>query len=208
VERRVGVVVAVAHGETFRVDEACRWFSLRGDEFWEELMREIRPGDRFADVGANVGAYTVGAARRGAVVTAYEPNPEVAVLLRRSVQLNRVSHRVRVQEVAVGAEQGEKRLHGQGLHGALSAITPSGEIAVDMVTLRGPFDVVKIDVEGYELEVLRGAKSLLAGPSRPRAIFIELHGTDPFGLGLLPGYSPELIGVRGGGTEHWVARLE
>lgn len=73
---------------------------------------------------------------------------------------------------------------------------------------------MKIDVEGYELEVLPGAATVLADrDARPRAVFLELRrgcsstaGTDPNAFAaLLPGYELERVGTRGL-TEHWVGR--
>jgi hypothetical protein len=60
-------------------------------------------------------------------------------------------------------------------------------VRLDTVFAGVPLDVLKIDVEGYELEVLRGAQLLLSDPlRRPRCIFVELH---PYAWG-----SPEETG--------------
>jgi FkbM family methyltransferase len=216
--RRRGMPLAVGGGERIRVDPACRefvWSGELGEEhLWSELMAEIRAGDRFADVGANIGVYTVGAARRGAMVVSYEPNPRVAALLRRNIGLNGVEDRVTVSEAAVGAVHGELLLSPIGVLDVAARIDPAGSVRVRSVTLDGPFDVVKIDVEGYELEVLEGARALLADPARrPRAVFLELHsavltaaGVDPQSFrALVPGYTATRLGGREH-TEHWVLR--
>jgi FkbM family methyltransferase len=183
-------------------------------------MQELRPGDAFADVGANIGIYTIAAARRGVRVTSYEPNPETAALLRRNVALNGVSDRVTVQEVAVAATAGRLTFKSEGTLNWAARVDRTGTLDVPASTLEGSFDVVKIDVEGYELEVLAGAAPLLAErESRPRAIFVELHPerlakTDDVERSvreLLAGYSLTPLGAREHSdqwqrTEHWVAR--
>jgi FkbM family methyltransferase len=218
---RRGMPITLRGGERIRVDVACRgfvWFDE--DEIWDALMQELRPGDTFADVGANIGIYTIAAARRGVRVTSYEPNPETAALLRRNVALNGLSDRVTVQEVAVAATAGRLTFKSEGTLNWAARVDRTGGLDVQAATLEGAFDVVKIDVEGYELEVLAGAAPLLAeDESRPRAIFLELHPerlaeTDDVERSvreLLAGYLLTPLGAREHSdqwqrTEHWVAR--
>ncbi len=212
--------ITVRGGERIRVDVACRGFVWFGeDEFWDALMQEIQPGDSFADVGANIGVYTIAAARRGAQVTSYEPNPDTAALLRRNLELNGITDRVTVHEQAVAASDGTLPFVAEGTLNWGARVDAAGDLRVQSTTLTGAFDLVKIDVEGYELEVLAGAAPLLADrESRPRAIFLELH---PERLAadvprtalpdLLAGYRLTPLGVRARTddwqrTEHWVAR--
>jgi FkbM family methyltransferase len=218
---RRGMPITLRGGERIRVDVACRGFVWFGeDEIWDALMQELRPGDNFADVGANIGIYTIAAARRGARVTSYEPNPETAVLLRRNVALNGVSDRVTIHEVAVAATPGTLPFKSEGTLNWAARVDWAGGFDVQAATLEGSFDVVKIDVEGYELEVLKGAAPLLADhESRPRTIFLELHPErfaqdDDVGRSvreLLVGYGLIPLGARNHSdqwqrTEHWVAR--
>src|SRR5581483_151830 len=176
---RRGMPLAVGGGERIRVDPICRryvWEEHEEAGLWAALTGEIREGDRFADIGANIGIYTIAAARRGARVVSFEPNPRVAGLLRRNVALNGMGDRVDVREVALAASPGETHLAIRGTLDMGANIDQSGGVAVRAETLSEPFDVAKIDVEGYEYEVLRGAAALLADSTRrPRAIFIELH---------------------------------
>jgi FkbM family methyltransferase len=215
---RRGIVARVAGGETLLLDPACRTFTWvpdnaeTEDDFWKAVMGSIVPGDTFADVGANIGVYSISAARRGALVTSFEPNPDIAALLRRNVDLNGVSEHVSVREVAVAARPGELHLLPVGAHGCAGRIDELGEITVKAVQLTEHYDLLKIDVEGYELEVLRGADALLGDPAkRPRAIFLELH---PLRLEadfaaslrtLLPRYVLTRLGTRSR-EEHWLAR--
>jgi FkbM family methyltransferase len=126
----------------------------------QRAMREIvRPGMSAWDIGANVGFYTLGMSALGAKVRAFEPLPANLIDLRRHIAINRLT--VDVQSVAVSDKGGTRRFSGSGATGRL---TPEG-LAVRTVRLDdldGLPDVVKIDVEGGELAVLRGASGLIA----------------------------------------------
>src|SRR5579864_661352 len=216
---RRGMPLAVGGGEQIQVDPICRryvWEEHEEAGLWAALTSEVRRRDRFADIGANIGIYTIAAARRGARVMSFEPNPRVAALLRRNVALNGIGGRVDVREVALAASPGEMHLAIGGTLDMGAHINQSGGVAVRAETLSEPFDVVKIDVEGYEYEVLRGAAPLLADSTlRPRAIFIELHcalheasGANSHRLGdLLPEYHLTRLAApyAGRDREHWLA---
>jgi FkbM family methyltransferase len=71
------------------------------------ILHLLRAGDLFADIGANVGSYTVLAAGvRGARVVAVEPGCAARVALAQNIALNRLGDRVSVQAVALGASVG------------------------------------------------------------------------------------------------------
>jgi FkbM family methyltransferase len=136
------------------------------------LLHFLRAGDLFVDIGANVGSYTVlAAAVCGADVIAIEPDPEAATVLRRNIKLNAAEHLVEVAGVAAGAASGEIRLTtGRGATNsvAVDASAPFRLAQVrtldEIVGRRSPA-MLKMDVEGYEAEVLFGAQSSLAKPS-------------------------------------------
>ena len=144
----------------------------------QALVECLKPGDVVLDVGANVGFIAVIAAKlvgpAGRVV-AFEPVPANARLVRRNARLNGLS-RLEVVETAVGDRCGTARLvlarlsGGSALAGTDLPPDACGEIEVPLTTLdawhaREPATrpaLVKIDVEGAELAVLRGAVGLLA----------------------------------------------
>lgn len=142
----------------------------------------VRPGDHVADIGANHGLYTHVFAKRGAVVEAFEPQPEcVAVLV--AYAARRRSRLVRVHPVALSTTRGAGTLHMP----AGSTSSPSASLHVSRgagaaldVELE-PLDsfelfdltLIKIDVEGAELDVLRGGSETLRR-SRP-LLFIEIE---------------------------------
>ena len=138
------------------------------------LLPLVRPGIRFVDIGANVGAYTlfVGARARmkgrgleeeAARILAFEPHPDTARKLRLNCRLNGLD--VHVRECAVGEAPGELDLWSDGggnvgQTSLLAEATSNAKLrhAVAVETLAGALDeagfdridLLKIDVEGWE----------------------------------------------------------
>ena len=136
------------------------------------LERRVEPGHVVLDVGAHIGEFTLLAAARGATVHAFEPDPANAALLRSNVATNDLQWRVTVHECALSDRDGEMRFlahHNPSLsalwteqHAAGSATTVAVQ-AARLDTIDVPrADIIKIDTEGAELAVLRGAARLLA----------------------------------------------
>lgn len=136
------------------------------------LTTRFRTGDAFVDVGANVGAYSVRAASSGMKVYSFEPNPENAKVLRRNAEINHLS--VDLFECALGSKEGEARL---SPNGALSRVSLDGSVVIPVRTLDSfdlpRVDLLKVDVEGHEFEVLKGAEKTIAR-FHPD-IIIEMH---------------------------------
>jgi FkbM family methyltransferase len=154
-------------------------------EMWGMVMAEARPGDVVADVGASIGLYTVALANRvgpEGQVYSFEPDPVSYDWLSRNVALNKLGCRVHSLPVVVGAEEGSVDFaSGRSTESAvLRAPSPISSrvqsVRLDNVLAGIALDLLKIDVEGYELHVLRGAAGLLRDPARgPRSIFVEVH---------------------------------
>jgi FkbM family methyltransferase len=146
---------------------------LKGDwEAWVStaLMSRIPRDGVFVDVGANCGWYSLLALRcQSKHVHAYEPNPRLATLLSRSLCVNGLLDRVTVREAACGATQKRATLTipAELFGGAsLKQIDGTG-IEVNVVRLDDEIehaDFIKIDVEGYEFEVLKGCERILGSP--------------------------------------------
>jgi FkbM family methyltransferase len=136
------------------------------------LMGQFKEKRTFVDVGANVGGYSVRAASWDMKVYAFEPNPDNLALLRRNIEINRVE--VEVLPFAIGARAGRARL---APNGGVSRIVKEDGIEVEMRTLDSfdlpAADLLKVDVEGYELEVFRGATKTLE--KYHPVIMIEMH---------------------------------
>jgi FkbM family methyltransferase len=144
------------------------------------LDRLVRRDRVSLDVGANIGLYTVELARRSRQVHAFEPLPDMAALLRRTVPRNVVVHDIALSDRSGEAELVIPSAGGELVHG-LASLEPgvgsaAGQFAVQKVPMR-PLDAVirdevafvKIDVEGHELHVLDGARELI---DRSRPVFL------------------------------------
>jgi len=192
----------------------------------EALHRTVAPGAIVFDVGANIGFFALLAARLagpGGRVVAFEPVPEVAGYARAAARSNALDDRVEIRTQAVGEHSGTAALHvvsePSWSHLASRGRHPDtvATIDVEVVTLDGLLDagepapgVIKLDVEGAEVEVLRGASRLLA-EHRP-ALIVELHETNAEVADLLEdaGYALDVLDgplpVREAGPARMLAR--
>jgi FkbM family methyltransferase len=153
------------------------------------FKRLLRPGDTFVDGGAHIGFFTILGARlvgsRGTVV-AFEPSSATRKTLSANVALNR-SGNVIVRPEALGSVAARSELShplsaqtGQATLRQASASV--GQEAVDVIALDslfdevGRIDVVKLDLEGFELEALKGMSRIL-GAHHP-SLVVEV--TDEF----------------------------
>ena len=142
----------------------------------------IQPGFVVYDIGANVGYFTLLAAvltgEKGQVY-AFEPLPRNIEFLKKHISLNNLSN-VEVIQAAVSDHSGEA-LFEFGASTAMGHLSPTGDLRIKMVSLDRMIangnlfapDVIKIDVEGAEYEVLRGAENLIE-TSHP-ILFLDTH---------------------------------
>lgn len=148
------------------------------------VRRHLRHGDICVDVGANYGLYTLLFAREAARVYAFEPNPAIRRVCQRAIALNDYQNVV-LDGRAISDECGQARFYVNREPG-LSALRPIRNttqiIDVEKVRLDDigleHVDWLKIDVEGHEMAVLRGARRLIARSPRIRLIveFIPERG--------------------------------
>lgn len=155
--------------------------------FSKELLGALRTGDTVWDVGANVGFYAAQFAERGAAhVVCFEPAPaSIAALRRRFPQDAETDNRVRLVPVALGARRATAAFTADGTSpdnqivaagGSGSTVEVQvycGDAAQAEFALPSP-NVMKIDVEGFELDVIEGMPAVLAAKSL-RSVFIEVH---------------------------------
>jgi len=164
---------------------------LQRGEHWEPfeslLFRSlVRPGSLVCDIGANLGWYTVLAARLGARVVAAEPDPTTFALLEKNIRLNACTdvqtacvaladHAGRALLDQSDVNQGDHRILGDRQTGRGASIEVSLQRLDDLVPA-AQVDVMKIDTQGSEAAILRGAQGVLARGLR--AIFVEFwpHG--------------------------------
>ncbi len=125
--------------------------------------RALRDGGLFIDVGANVGTYTIWAVEQGAEVIALEPADDTFAMLRANLGLN--GYQVTLVKAAAGDHCGTARFS-SGMDSS-NTLDLSGPVEVRLVTvdsLIGDRYVsgMKVDVEGFEIDVLRGCARALA----------------------------------------------
>ena len=102
------------------------------------VMHFLRPDEMFADVGANVGAFTVLAAGvAGARAVSFEPSPDTYAMLRRNVGVNHLDERVRAVNAAVGGKSGTVQFSiGLGTENHVAAASEKdGSASIRMTTL-------------------------------------------------------------------------
>lgn len=159
-------------------DYIAREISRKGEPYEYPLLALIGaalPANAVViDVGANVGNHAIYfASQCGARVHAFEPNEEALLHLRANIARNGFENMIEVHEMALGSESGTAQIASRpaGNLGGVKLETGPGPITVGRLDdhLFDRVDLVKIDVEGAELEVLRGA-SLTLGVHRPLVV--------------------------------------
>jgi FkbM family methyltransferase len=196
--RVVRVLGGAARGARLELDlssEKRYWMGTYEPEVQELLHGAIRPGDVVYDVGANIGFFTIVAGRLGARVYAFEPAPENAARIARNIELNGLD--ADVCEAAVWDGEGGVSLVAGDSGSEWETVAGGGVRSVTLdafARAHVPPDVLKIDVEGAECRVLRGAHEVLRRP--PRLVVCEAHGHEAVAevRALLAGWTIETAG--------------
>ncbi|PWB84028.1 MAG: FkbM family methyltransferase [Methylocystaceae bacterium] len=136
------------------------------------LLHLLQPGDVFIDVGANIGSYTILAtAVCGSQAIAIEPDPNTMEALRRNIRANGKEGQVETVQAALGAAPGVVRFTvGHDTTNRISNRDDEPLQSVPMLTLdslaasKQP-QLIKMDVEGFEAEVVAGASVTLKNSS-------------------------------------------
>jgi FkbM family methyltransferase len=161
-------------------------------EVQRALLDHLRPGMTFYDLGANIGFFSLMAARivgNSGLVISFEADPEIAVRLRENLSRNEFTH-AQVEQKAVWSEPtvvsfvrvdpgtSPDRGLGHVSAGESEARTIRVEaVSLDHYTASHPMpDFLKCDVEGAELHVLQGAERLLR--SKRPILLVELHSPE------------------------------
>ncbi|BAZ01862.1 methyltransferase FkbM [Tolypothrix tenuis PCC 7101] len=183
------------------------WGELR---LWHRLLTQ--PNMTIVDIGANFGLYSLATAAYcrnhkliGVKIFGFEPNPKECSKFQRNVVLNNYSE-IQVLQLALSSYTGICKMaippEGLGVFGHLLTNNDGISTKDEMVEVQTigldnwcknqgieHIDLMKVDVEGHELEVLRGAKNLLACQAI-RALLMEIgHGQWREALDLLRSYN-------------------
>lgn len=157
------------------------------------LLHFLRPGDRFLDVGANIGSYSILAAGViGCKTICLEPVPATFSWLQRNIKVNNLESLIEARQMAASDHSGSLAIHtslgamnhvvsaAEGSAAPDTTMTSAG--TVDEVTKGEPPALIKIDVEGFEQSVLSGSVRTLQHKDQ-QALLIELGGlSNRFGV--------------------------
>lgn len=178
------------------IGRALYW---RGIHEWEAasirpFLALARAAGHFLDIGANTGVYTLMATAVNPRLTAvaYEPVPRIHARLQKNVEINGLGDRCTVRGVAVANGARRARLHvpgvplpssssllEQGYHGKAGELVEVDVVTVDAEQEERPrVDLVKIDVEGFEDQVIEGMAKTLAA-DRP-VVLCECNPDGPY----------------------------
>ena len=182
---------AEIEGVTFELDLAqalhrAVYLNLFSLELRRVVLPLLSPRDLFVDVGANFGFWALLAARRGCRVIAVEPIPATRALLAANAERNGLAERLEIIAAAVSDRPGSLTVAvPAGESGQASAHPDAGveleRFTVETMTLdellgEQPVRFLKIDVEGHEPAVLRGAARALRS-GRVEYVLVELAST-------------------------------
>ena len=172
----------VGRGETGLTGNLYAGFMEHEDMLF--LLHSLQPSETFVDVGSNAGVYTVLAS--GVVKSksiCFEPLAETAERLKDQIYINRIESRVSIRNVGVADKKGT--LVFTNNNDTTNKVCLTGEngntTSVDVVTIDDEISVdtqcvLKIDVEGFEYNVIEGAKNILSSINTS-ALIIELNGS-------------------------------
>jgi FkbM family methyltransferase len=171
----------VRHGNyEIQVPNFDRWLYVRlnalrlmGNDERKMLSRHVMPGMTVLDIGANIGLYSLLLAElvgNGGKVFAFEPDPVLFETALTNIKQNGRADTIRLQKVALGSQGGHATLYRSTFNSGdnrLSA-SPARRDAVpvriarlDDILRDVKIDFVKMDVQGWEAEVLRGMEHIL-----------------------------------------------
>jgi FkbM family methyltransferase len=151
----------------------------------EAIQKEIKEGDVIVDIGANIGYYTLQVARLAGdngKVYAIEPVPENVELLKKNIELNDYSN-IEVFQLAVGDVNKTAYVYITDRRNTAAMIETQASIdkaPVELTTLdkflenKPPPSLIRMDVEGYEAEIMKGMRGLLES-NKPLKLIIEIH---------------------------------
>lgn len=148
------------------------------------ILHFLRKEDCFIDIGANVGSYSIlASAHVGATTISIEPVRSTFEILKKNIFINQVSDKVKPLNIALGSKKVEVRFTttlDTMNHVAVDDSESGSKIELD--TLDNILSnqlfpaIIKIDVEGFEIEVIKGAPNTLSHAAL-KAIIIELNGS-------------------------------
>ena len=139
-------------------------------ELLDDIVARVPAGGLAIDAGANIGNHSVFLAQHaGLKVYAFEPHPELFEILAENVRLNGLTEQVKLFKAGVGGQAEQRGLSvmdannlGKTMLLRRRSENPVAEVMrLDDLELERPVTLIKLDIEGMELEALRGATAIL-----------------------------------------------
>ena len=186
------------------VERALYYYGTYEKGTLDIIGKILKRNDVFVDVGANIGLMSLYAALKvgdTGKVYAFEPNPNTRNLLLENIQLNKIQN-IKVEGLALSSETKSSKIYdrwdiNRGGASLIKPANPTESYDIQETTFSEYFDrdqdikIVKIDVEGFELEVLKGAESFLLNTKTPPVLIIEFSSMriNTFGTDIEPLYN-------------------
>ena len=160
------------------------YFGAKFDPIFDFLKTYLREGMVFVDVGANIGSHAINAARlvgRTGSVFAFEADPDTYRILAENIESNNLRN-IMATQTCVSDHAGTLSFY-KHKDSAKSSIVDRGEkVSVtlpsdtldNLIPANTKIDILKVDVEGAELSVLRGARQFFDDQRRPSVVIIEV----------------------------------
>lgn len=153
------------------------------------FKKDLENGMNILECGANIGYYTLLAlhSKKNCRVIAFEPVKENVDLLKKNLILNNCKDRVKIYPFAVGEKNKIANFYVSSLSnaGGMASKTFNSVETRKVRTVKldtflkseDKIDYVRMDVEGYEINIIKGMHGILSGNRRPKKLFIEIHPT-------------------------------
>lgn len=167
-------------------DSLLFYFYQEGPYEIEEV--QIQKNEIVIDAGANMGIFSVMAAKKGAVVYAFEPQDVFLTYFNRNVQLNKMESRIQINKYAIGNQNKQLQFSvnkNNLLAGSIYIDRFGDHIVVDCITIDKwvkendikKIDFIKADIEGAERLLIEGAKKTLI-QFKPKLAICTYHLID------------------------------
>ncbi|WP_176451317.1 FkbM family methyltransferase [Halorubrum sp. Ea8] len=143
-----------------------------------DILREVSSEDTVWDIGANQGTYSLFLGKLNVDVHAFEPGSSARKILKQNIELNNIRS-ITIHPFALGAENKSGILKQAHRSGVRQVVDYGDGESIEIkrgedISIPDP-DILKIDVEGAEVDVLHGLETLI---DSSRVCYVEIHGNN------------------------------